>query len=238
MKKNQGSALAIAVFVLSIALVGTIGFIFWQNYIAEPVADVDTNNSQNVDLDDDNDAISLANVVTDQTFDTNLSVRYPSDWAKTTTSNVKEGMGGETSIITSPDGKVRVHFAIGIGGIGGMCPEGESTISSVDADVIENYPDLRFASIVYDNGDDYRYYMGIQDNADTVANAVAGDDACAYYLRNLPEFKTLTSSHIELYAEFTDITNDDSTTKNAFEQIKDTENYNTAKAIIQSLYVK
>lgn len=83
---QKGSAHVIIIVVLIVALVGTLGFIFWQNFIdKKPSVSSDGNKSQtSVDISDKTDPDLESQLYEDQT----LSFKYPQDW--TVTDEVKD----------------------------------------------------------------------------------------------------------------------------------------------------
>lgn|GEM_PF-1148188 len=238
-KNQQGSAHVIVIAILVLALLGTLGFIFWQNFM-KPSSDLkieDINNSSEI-VDESNE---LTQIAEDQTFGTNLAIKYPRDWIVTHASSTKNGMGLDNSILTSSDGGVKINFSVGVGGVGGFCAPNESIISFIDTDTIPKYSNAIFVSAVtkISSANEYTYYMGISNNNDQKKTLTIGDDSCPIsLLSNMVSPGSLPSGHLQLYATFSNVENGISTSLDDFNQIKTTQNYITAKDIIQSLYIK
>jgi len=141
--------------------------------------------------------------------------------------------------ITSPNGDIIIHYQIGNGGIGGTCEKtnGDELIK-IEAEEIPNYPSARFVTYY---GANY-YYAGMQANNDRTKSVKTGDSMCdmglSGVLAPIKNSKSIENVALILDLEFPNITSNSKESVEQFKQITTTENYKTAKRIIESLYVK
>lgn len=111
MNKQKGSAHVIIIICLAIALFGTLGFVFWQNFIAKDSSNSSVKKSASVtdgDYSKESSGKTITYVSSDLMSSDNLGVTYkmPSSWA-----GGKYGGGDtisetESTTLTSPDGFV------------------------------------------------------------------------------------------------------------------------------------
>lgn len=108
--KEQGSALHIViVVVLVVALLGALGFIFWQNFINKPndtQASVEqTNSEQSAPSSEDNSASFVSkDFMTSDNF--GITYKIPSTWTGGSYGGGDTLSDSETTKLTSPDGFV------------------------------------------------------------------------------------------------------------------------------------
>lgn len=249
-RSNQSgfAHLVIITVILAVALVGTLGFVFWQNFM-QPKHQTSGNStgggsSKTGDSDKpktDPSQIALSEVASDQNRGTGLAIKYPSTWSVTHESNNTESGKPESYNILSPDGKVKVFFMIGQDGVGGTCDPSDTTyvVSQAEYEAIPQYSKARYIEYVtHSTADDtYAYFAGTQINNQYTSNSIkAGDQACVL---GMPGFFTpLEGTLGYISITFTAITNGTKTTLNEVETAIKTDNYKIAKRIVESLYVK
>ena len=231
-QSQSGFAHLAIILVLVVALLGALGFVFWQNFM-QPKTVTDLSN------------VALSEVASDQVFGTNLSVKYPEGWTSTVTNSTSKDaedfvQGSYKNLITSPDGNVEINFEIAAPQVVANCGYVNSVISSIDKDTIPGYSDipLSFVSSVRQTTIDsgiYDYYVGVAFDSDYLI----GDKACPLFstMHQIPT-AGLEAGMLDLHAEFKNIENDSISTLDSFNNIKSTDNYKIAKRIIQSLYIK
>lgn len=120
--KQTGSVFLIIVIVLTIAIIGVVGFVFWQNYssnhMATPAKNTQTQKTEQP-------------VVTYKTYkgDTTIAFLYPSTWK---VSGVTV-MGIDRTLNITADGGDMITLESGAQGIGGTCgPSNILTYSTID----------------------------------------------------------------------------------------------------------
>lgn len=108
-RHKSGNALPVVVIV-TIILLGSLGFIFWQNFI---------NNNKNPEkISTIQTKIEYKTYVTDKY---NFSFQYPSTWSITETKGVDDNSFYQRSVsIRNADGSTVAEFAVGMQ-LGGIC---------------------------------------------------------------------------------------------------------------------
>ncbi len=193
---QNGSAHVIIIIVLVVALIGALGWIFWQNMSRNKDADLhksDKHATSNKVEEREAKLVSghseLAQSLSPLTF------KYPETWKlnrEIKGPNPPNGsdISSEAITITAPDDSMSVGFDISNGGIGGMCvPEEEGKIRSLSYEGLQNTKGVSFATYVTDDLDGTKHsYAGlirtVVGGSNNVASLKAGDSSCSVYLRN------------------------------------------------------
>lgn len=226
-KSQTGSVHLIITIILAVALLGLLGFELYQNFVlskaSKPTLTVVDKKTDETPKTETASEVALTEVASDTTG-TGLAIKYPKTWIlnhETTPASEMVGASDKNTIISS-DGNVKVVLDIARpSGIGLNCGDPDTTIKVLDKGEIKNYSSLSF--IRYNEpgvGD----YVGVSKNIE-----VEGRTNCASYSKSQYIFSYSSSNPspiATLQAKFTgDID-------------MNSDNYKTAKRIIQSLYVK
>lgn len=128
--KQSGSFHVVLLAGIGIALVGAVGYLFYQNVL---VKDKVENVSQNSESQKEPVKPKKEYCAPKE----KLCFKYPDDWSikqiDSTTSNA------DNFTVTSPDGQLAIQFLSGIGGIGGCCgPMAEGPVTVVGANKVDD----------------------------------------------------------------------------------------------------
>lgn len=254
-QQQTGSAHLIIIIMLVIVLLGSLGFIFWQNFIEKKVEVAKTpeiTKATNVKTEPINATpeSTLTEIAADDLVGTNLAIKYPKTWTMTHSehSDAEIAVYSKQYKISSPDSSLSIKYIVTNVGGGGMCdPINGDEIVQLDKSDIAGYPKAKFVSYSSNNG---VFFAGIEPNNEKTNAAKIGDSSCSTttfsgmsgVLNNIPSSKLSekdTSVSLSLSIEFNNIKKDSSANASElFRQTLTTENYKTAKRIIESLYVK
>lgn len=255
MKKNEtGSAHLVIIAILSLIIVGLLGFTFWQNFMQK---ETDSNSSSQESSKTSSkittptsSEVALTEIATDDSVGTNLTVKYPKTWIMKHAEHSDAGVGvySKQYEITSPDSDLSVKYIVTNVGGGGTCdPVNGDEIVQLDKSDIPGFTKAKFVSYSSNDG---TFFAGIMNNNKETTSAKIGDSSCS-----ATTFASLsglvgdilssklsqkeTSVSLTLTIEFKNIEHDGSANSSeAFRQTLTTENYKTAKRIIESLYIK
>lgn len=248
-KKQSGFAHLAIIIILAVALLGTLGFLYWQNFM-QPKVIIDNANLP-IDVIIPKTATietELTEIASDLTRDSGLSIKYPKAWTMEHKGAVdirpQSGSDADMSTITSPDGAISIFLIVGISGIGGTCDPNDTNyqIAQVDSGIIANYPSQSFISYVTKSISENTYTYSVENiSSDTLNELVVGGSPCGdgYSIMKM-YFRTNSGSGpiSRLYMSLNNVENSKSTTLSEFNKIVTTDNYKIGKRIIQSLYVK
>lgn len=173
MKNQKGSTLVVAVILLTVAVLGLLSFVFWQNFLAPKDTQVSTTSPTSQLAQSD---LSETKVIdySGATF----SFSYPKSW----TIAEKNSTDGT---LTSPDKSIYYDYSVlSLGGIGGTCGDSENdTLTSIawEKSAINN--DIVFGQYsrksAFDGTTNYLYGFGLMsDTDDLFRNAKVGDTGC------------------------------------------------------------
>lgn len=128
MKKSEtGSAHVIVIGVLIVALIGALGFIFWQNIINKPTQSTTATTTQSVS--------PSPSVAASKSFCApleKLCFDYPSNWSvKTDDISDESGALAEQFTISDNQGKPWLRLQTGMTGIGGACGGDDGSYTKV-----------------------------------------------------------------------------------------------------------
>jgi len=210
MNKQAGSAHLVIIIMLATVLIGSLGFLFWRNFIqAEP----STDKAEIVLGDNKTDTqpkLFVGRI--GETFGLNMEYQYPETWKLEKTINgpnpASDDISTSEKITLSSVGTYSVNLNLASGGLGGTCSESDTgVIKSFEYQSLDGLKDAVFVKSVATNGDgkflaSARLYK-ITDYF-RPAEIKAGDSACKLYLGFL-NFETAQVSTISFVE--TDIVN-------------------------------
>lgn len=108
---QKGSAHAIVIVLLIVALLGALGFVFYQNFIQKPVE------TTSVQSDKDAQPSEVKNQRV--AFESKIyTLDYPTDW---TAANEVRDDGSSSAILQNSDKTIRINFSVSRGAPGGTC---------------------------------------------------------------------------------------------------------------------
>ena len=254
-QKQTGSAHVVVIVVLIIALVGALGFVFWQNFVNKYHDTEQTHSTSK----ESTPEVKLKVAQIDELFPVKLSWSYPEDWTITS-----KGSGPKTETetteqiitLTSPSKDYEVAYRVGSNGsYGGSCsPEDAGTLQYVRRESIVNFSKAIFLESIADNYsvinsqkkfEGYLYGSGLANNEDRVTNAEVGDSTCVLplsgiRLSNISD-TVLLSANIKIKkVETTDQYGDTQPIKDTATITKayDSKEYKDAIAILKSTQLK
>lgn len=137
MKTQKGfHYLLLIIIILSVALVGLVGFTFWKSSQTDSNKQQDNNSNNNSGKNDEPaPQVTSVKFTANSGLGYNFSVSYPSNWTKAenfTQSDTNTGAPRDLISFTSPSGKIIVKYSIGyLGGLGGMCDEQSNEITKM-----------------------------------------------------------------------------------------------------------
>lgn len=248
MKKTQKQSgfahLMVITVILAVAVVGLLGFVFWQNFVQ-----VKSSNSKKIDnskvtdkADSENNdpsQIALTEIAFDQNGGSGLALKYPKTW-KLEHSVQDENVGiGDTNIITSPDQNISVNFYAAMMGVGGTCDPADksTTIVQITRDAVPNYPGHSFYTYITHNtfqNDSYYLSAEVIEDSQSKKSVKAGDSPC---LLGLGLFNDANGKPTSVRVRVKSLERLDDTLKEV-QSIIDTTDFAIAKRIVLSLYVK
>lgn len=153
LRNQKGNAQVIIIVALVLALLGALGFIFWQNLTAQQNTDTSGKNAQGEDTSKVK-KVAMALGSFGDAFGTKVSFTYPSNWKlnrKQTGPNPAndQDVSSDAITITSPSEQVHVQYGISNGGRGGYCdPEYMGTIESLSFENLENLAETSFVQLI------------------------------------------------------------------------------------------
>ena len=181
MKNQKGSAHVVIIVILTLLVLGLLGFVFWQNFVVAKDATKDTNGSGNQIVTKDEsreDANKLTETKSITESGATFSFKYPKNWT------IKETETNQGNL-SSADGSIYYDYSlIPMGGFGGTCDQDDTAkISSLGWDTSLLSSSTIFTEFVLagveGNSSIYSYGFGLADDAyDYFKNAKAGESAC------------------------------------------------------------
>lgn len=175
--KQSGSAHVIIIVILVIALLGTLGFFFWKNYLnKDDTKKVDTETSVKKE-----DAPKPITYKTYQTDTHPISFKYPDSWTlENATADNSSGFHRSVDVKTD-DGEV-VRFFTGGQGIGGTCGS-ENNFKYDVTDVVPSSlktptPTVLSYTVITNKDGSYDAHYGLTSNSFTT---LGEGEACMYY---------------------------------------------------------
>lgn len=180
MNTQKGFAHAFLIIGLMVAIVGALGFIFWQNFIYKApetkTATVKTTKKKATVVDSSAKKITARSI---NTIDPGIKFEYPSDWKLTSNQN---GTYQETLTVTSPSSDVYVQYMVldlsKYGGIGGTCDD-MGTIKESSYQQVKSLRTFDLLELVGYADSGYFYYTGLSgSDVNTRAAYTAGKQTC------------------------------------------------------------
>ena len=244
-KSQSGFAhIIILTVILGVALIGTLGFVYYQNFVQKKTDSSSSVKPSKTTTDKtkttDNDIVSLPAVADDNVTGSKLGLRYPTGWKMTNTPNKNPDQSqGNIIEINSPDDAITVKLWTNISGIGGAC--GPIEITSLNKYTIEGYKGYTlYTAISYYNQTDYKGYAYsakvLKNDTDTDKIAV-GTTPCGLGMGVFPlaSNSEMTNMLVVLMNNLNKVGTD---TMENIDNAMANKYYDTAIKIAQSLYTK
>lgn len=248
-KNSQtGSAHAIIIVILVLVLIGSLGFIFWQNFIQKKTETIAKNTTPSTSTSKSTSAnkttptteVALTEVAADNFTGTNLALKYPKTWQMT-----HESVGPTFDVIierykiSSPDNKILINFWISNGGFGGTCEDvAGDELQYINKEALPSYSNAEYIEYYTPNG----YFAGIRQNNMSIDITKIGDSACNLgpggSVLPVKNSKNIENMALHLDIEFPEIGHKGASSVEKFKDIIKTNDYKTAKRIIHSIYIK
>jgi hypothetical protein len=227
-KKQSGSAHLTIIIILVIALVGLLGFVYWQNFMQPKTIEAENNTATNTSNLMADGTVLLSKSITETVTGANLTLSYPNDWILTSSKSLNPDQESlnERIYITSPDTNVKVSLWSGISGVGGTCdPESAGTFSSVKTYPLPVYPGLTLYETMTSNRISSTKVLRSNDAI------IVGGSGCETGLGFFSATNKTTNG--------LGITFENTLSNNSVEGVnsaRETDNYKTAVRIVQSLH--
>lgn len=243
---QKGNAHTIFIILLTIVLLGILGFVFWQNF------------NKNEPIDDEKLVFKaeatpkLLAVSLNKGFMVDIAINYPENWTLERSVNgsfpinLENGATSETLKINSPSKKYYVKYSVGSSaGLGGMCIEDEAGVIEQIGFDRSGLEGTSFAkTIVTNQNGQFLYYAGLLDKK-VEGDSKPSDSTCELFSTNLthladsedgtPIYLFEASIHIEGLndpAKF--ISGEGTTNSDEIENAFKNKEYEQAKAIVIS----
>lgn len=212
-RKNAGSAHVIIVVALVIALLGALGFIFYQNFIAKKT-DTSSRGESKTNTKSSGEKVAKVNTKTlmmTTVFANGLSLSYPETWSVTHEPVQGEVPATDTSttmdgyVFTSPDGTVKLTLrqASG-GGIGGACnPDEETTLTTYGYEASGVWSGHTYTESSFADRENGGVFVQQSITAEASAKTLqAGDSVCSVRFFNVDQTNRFVGStnHILLFS--------------------------------------
>lgn len=248
---QSGSGHLVIIFILVIALLGAVGYVFYDRFV-DKKGDNSDNTTTVTTTSTVPSEVALTEIIADNTGGSNLAIKYPSTWALSDYYADNTGVNGTHKKITSPDNKVVVKFSYNLSSqMGGVCYADDNnsdnkviTLAYLDTADIANYQAARFVAYIDNNTKTgaYTYEASAQINKEPYNLRFVGDttESCSSFQYASKLIVDIPDSELDeivsVVIELKNINEDSS-----FDDIKAemaTDNFQIAKRIVQSLYVK
>lgn len=233
-KSQAGSHLVILTVIITLAFVGALGFIYWQNFL-QPKDKVNSSSSSAEVVDESVDSIALDKSITETVTGEDLTLNYPGTWVVSSNNallNPDQETSNQKTILTSPDGNVKVTFWTGVDGIGGTCVIDEvGEINKVKTYSLPNYSGYKLYEVISGaSSTGYAYSSLVLNASDQIT---PGSTVCNI---GLGFFESKNSKTNQLNIKFSD--SNAYTSSDEINTAMDTDSYKTAVEIVQSLHQK
>ena len=159
---HSGFAHLIIIVILAVALVGSIGYIVWNNFSNNQSKTADNSSTSTNNSSSSNSNSNTSTAVTYKTFTTdkfNISFEYPGTWSLTKSDVTNQVDFFAQSVgVKNENGEVIATFNTGIQGLGGTCDktstysvlESESTTLKSDKPVYLSFSVMQIDTGGYD----------------------------------------------------------------------------------------
>lgn len=193
---QKGSAHIIIIVVLILALIGALGWIFWQNFSKANDTNQRKNDKQSsVKNEPTKEKLvtgrsELADSISPVTFE------YPESWSLSRKSDGpippnSDGFSSEAITLRYQNSTLTVNYSLGNGGIGGMClPEEQGKVVSLSYEGLPNAKGVSYVTYVHNDLDGTRHsYAGLMrtggDGLKSLSDIKAGDSSCDLSFRGI-----------------------------------------------------
>ncbi|MDX2775850.1 hypothetical protein PV379_00570 [Streptomyces caniscabiei] len=173
---QRGSAAAVVIGILVVALSAALGLIFYQNFIVTP-ADSPVPSPVTEEAAPRTKQVAFGGVI--------YELKYPANgWTANTTPVEGSKAGASDTYFVNIDGTVRVRFSLSEGGTGGMCDVNDKrrigyyTVDTTRPNKQLTYEILYVVEAIYDGADGgYRYSIGLTPDGGAT-HAAVGQSPC------------------------------------------------------------
>lgn len=230
-RSQNGSAHVVIIVVLVLALMGALGWVFWQNFSKDKDRVGSTSQSEKKPSSEKTGVVKSKSLAMNTIFSDGLTLEYPDNWKMKhlePQGDVPAKVGGTTSdryIFTSPDDTVdlSVQQTSG-GGLGGTCdPEEMPTLASFSYEGSEAWNTRAYADYTYKENQKVFVYQGLSDIS-KVKTLKAGDSVCNVgYLYIVETDAKVGSSDVVML--WTSLTKHDSNERVSFSSSEDAKKY-------------
>ena len=239
-QEQKGSIHAVVIILLVIALIGALGWIFWQNFSKKDVPTPNSSKGTSSQATKEKSKIDTVEGSISSDFGTTLIYDYPKTWKYSSEITGDKGTAwGQTITLSSPSGNYSVVYGVGQGGgLGGTCSAEEiGTVSTVNYEILSGFPAMSFAVLSLNNMDEV-YQDGILSrngyaglvNTSVAQDLKTGDTACKLGYAGMQELDAtgntiLSNASIKIR---------NITSAEEFKKKLSDEEYNQAKTILLS----
>ncbi len=244
--KQQGNIHVVIVVILVLALLGALGFIFWQNFLSKN----EGTNNKTGSTTQTTDSSVKAPVLDTATFDpvfNGLKFSYPKSWTidrstlGSTATAADAAAAQNLLVVKSPSKKISVSYLLSPNdGLGGACsPADGGTLATFSSTQLSNFAGNSFAQYIIQTGTTYRYFSGIIDTA-RATSTKSGNSECEVFMADIIQLKNSENIKIlQARINLTDFDNGDGSIKESLkradiEAAYQTDEYQQAKAIMLS----
>ena len=251
MKKTQNQSgfahLMVVIAILGIAVIGLLGFVFWQNFM-QPKTSVKNNTTPSSSTNStpttaDPKQIALTEVAYDQSKNSGLAFKYPKGWTlvhKNAIAGTDNSVAqADSNVVTSPDGAISITLDVGVEGIGGACDSSNTSyrLTGFEYQQLSALPQYSlniFTAHSSETGYIFDQYMAqITDYSQNFQTIKVGDSPCKVYSLAFDSPNGFTTwFNMKL-------NNIENSTANVMDKINaamSTDNFAIAKRIMLSLY--
>lgn len=173
---QRGSAAAVAIGVLVVALSAALGFLFYQNFIAKPVQPIATTPAAE-EASPRKKQVAFGGEIYELTYPAN-------GWTANTTPIEGSKVGGNDTYFVNIDGTVRVRVSLSEGGMGGTCDVNDKrrigyySVTNTSPNTQLTDEALYMVEAIYDGFEGgYRYAIGLTPDGGAT-HAAVGQSPC------------------------------------------------------------
>lgn len=226
MSSQKGFAHAFLIIGLVVALIGALGFVFWQNFIyEESVAKTEliTTTKNNQDVPNKQTSASID--------DHKITLTYPDNWSDSSISPATDLVNARK--LASPDNNVEIFYSVNKPEVfGATCAEDVTLDSLKINSVADSSDNLKFVSSIASSESGPNYYFGVL-NSQTVLDTNVGDKVCKF--NPIASISSKPFLYISVYATFSKLENNSKLTQQQIEDTLQSSDAEVAGQIISSL---
>ena len=250
MNKSGFAHLMVVTAILAIAVIGLLGFVFWQNFMQTKTTTDTKNNSTHSSTSltptvTDPKLVALTELAYDQSEVSGLAFKYPKGWTlvhKNAVAGTNQSVSlPDSNALTSPDGAITINLEVGLEGIGGTCGPSDTTykLTSFEYQQLSALPQYSlniFTAHSSETGYVFDQYMvQITNYSQNFQTLKVGDSPCNAYSIAFQSPNGL-ATWFEL--KFNNIEDSTPNTMDSINAAMKTDNFAIAKRIMLSLYKK